>query len=605
MIRARLYAVAFAAVTLAAGLNVFAAASPDLAQSASAFVRSQAGAKINWEVWNDDLPRRAKAANKPVFVFIGSFLSELTRATCRQNFENAATVAYLNEHFLCVIVDREERPDLAVSAQSFLSAVKQTSGWPANIWLTPELRPYDGGGYLPPSEEWGKAGFGKVARQAGETWAGNPASCRTQADEAVSMMASAARPDELPKLTPTVLKEKLAGATAAWRDSLDATNGGFGSPPKNVEPELLRFLLRSGATERNAALATLRAADRGAIHDPVDGGFFRYTTDAAWGVPYPQKTLADQARIARAFLDAAEVTSDATLAAPARAALDYALNRLARPDGSFAAAEDGTADELIGYSTWTEADLDAALGKDSAAFKQAYGVKSGGNVSVDEDPSNHFQGRNFLFRATPPGDKAVEAILASALDRLRAIRAKHTVPSLDDRATTGAHGLMLAALSRAAAQLKEPRYLDAAQRLYAAVQKQLLVSPDGLRRLAGSTAAASPADYAAVALGCREYARAAKNPDADKLADRLLASAGRQFFDVAQGRYLIAPATMPAGIFVRVPATNDPVTAESLAVQAGAPADQVAAMTAALSASLLIEGVTVPGDVLLALSAKN
>jgi hypothetical protein len=576
------------------------AAAPDLAASASAFVRSQAHCPVNWETWNPDVLHRAKTENKPVYLFVGSSLSELSRATCQQTFTNRESAAYLNQHFICVFVDREEQPDVAACARFYLQTVKQTDGWPAHLWLTPELQPYEGAGYLPPSEEWGRSGFSNVARQAGEAWTSDPRSCRGHAAEAIATM-SLHSTETFPTLSPDALKAKLAQAATAWIATFDATNGGFGTVPKAYEPELLRFLLRGSNADRDAALTTLRALLAGAVRDPLDGGFFTRATDAAWRIPYMQKTLGDQARLALAYLDAAQAVNDPALARAARGALDYALGRLTLPDGGFASAEDATPPEFNGYYLWTAEEIDGLLGPDAATFKSAYGVAPAGNVSADDDLSGQYRSKNILFRATPPGDAAAEAKLATALGLLRAARDKRPAPVRDEHATAGAHGLMLAALARAAAQLNEPAYLAAAARVYDVVQKQFVVSADGdLRRLYGSPSPAAPADYAALALGCREYAGTAKNAGADAFANRLLARAGRLFFDGAQGHYCASPTPLPIGLFVRAPATGDPVSAESLALLAGAPPEQAVVMTNAFS-SLLAEGVPAAGDVLLAL----
>ena len=576
------------------------AAAPDLASSASAFVRSQAHSPVNWETWNPDVLRRAQTEKKPVYLFVGTSLSELSRATCQQSFTNAESAAYLNQHFICVLVDREEHPDVAACVRFYLQTVKQTDGWPAHLWLTPELQPYEGAGYLPPSEEWGRTGFSNVAHQAGEAWTSDPRSCRGHAAEAVSTM-SAPSTETLPTFTPAALSAKLAQAADAWRATFDAANGGFGTAPKALEPELLRFLLHGSPADRDAAVTTLRALLNSATHDPLDGGFFTRATDPAWRIPYMQKTLGDQARLVLAYLDAAQAVNDPAFGRAARGALDYALGRLAVPEDGFVAAEDATPAEFAGYYVWTAAEIDGVLGPDAAAFKTAYGAAPAGNVSAEEDLAGQYRGKNILFRATPPGEAAAEAKLATAASRLRAARDKRPAPARDDRATAGTHGLMLAALARAAAQLNEPAYLAAAARTFAVVQKQFVVSADGdLRRLRGSAAPAAPADYAALALGCREYAKAARNADAEALATCLLARAGRLFFDAAEGRYLASPTPLPVGLFVRAPATGDPVAAESLALMAGAPPEQAAVMTKALAA-LLAEGVPAPGDQLLAL----
>jgi hypothetical protein len=469
-----------------------------------------------------------------------------------------------------------------------------------HLWLTPELQPYEGAGYLPPSEEWGRSGFPMVARQAAEAWAADPRSCRGHAAEAVALMTWHGA-EALSDVAPAALAEKLAQAAATWRDTFDAAHGGFGAGPKAAEPELLRFLLRGSNADREAALASLRALVTGALRDPLDGGFFSRATDAAWRIPYMQKTLGDQARLALACLDAAQADSDPAWARAARGALDYAVSRLGLPDGGFAAAEDATPAEYAGYFVWTEAEIDKVLGADAAAFKSAFGVTSAGNVSADEDLQGLYRGKNILYRATAPGDAGAEAKIASAASRLRAARDQRPAPPRDDRATAGAHGLLLAALARAGAQLNDPGYVAAAARTFAVVQTQFLVSKDGdVRRLRGSATPAAPADYAALALGCREFSKAAKNAEANALADRLLARAGHTFFDPAEGRYFASPAVLPVGVFVRALAPADPLAPEPLALMAGAPPEQAAAMRKALSAQLSEPG-TAAGDGLLAL----
>ena len=586
----------FAALTPSAA----PAAAPDLASSPSAFIRAQAQSPVNWETWSAKTLGRARTENKPVYVFIGSFLSELTRATCQQSFTNAETAAFLNQHFLCVIVDREEQPDVAACARLYLQTMKQKDGWPIHLWLTPELQPYDGAGYLPPSEEWGGSSFIMLARQAGNAWTGNPKACRGHGSEAVSMLAPH-KPEALPDVPPAALTEKLAQAAAAWHATYDSTHGGFGTAAKSPEPELLRFLLHQSPADREAALTTLRAIANGAVHDPVDGGFFRHAMDAAWRVPYLQKTLIDQARLACAYLDAAQATGDAALAGAARSALDYAMQRFGAPDGSFAAAEDATANEFSGYYVWTEAEIDTLLGADSAPFKAAYGIQSAGNVSADDDPTSVFHGKNFLFRAAPPGDATAEARLTAALGILRAARDKRPTPARDEHASARGHGLMLAALARAGSQLNNPGYLAAAARTFELVSKQFVVSADGdVRRLLGSTAPGVPTDYAALALGCHEFAKAAHRAEAETLANRLMARAGNVFFDHAQGAYFASPATLPIGVFARVPSDDDPPSAEALALMAGPSPDQAAVLTKALAAGL--NGDTTSGDVLLALT---
>lgn len=331
-------------VLLVGGLLATAAPAEDsgLAASPSAFVRAQAASGVHWNPWTDATLAAARTANKSVYVFIGAPLSDLTRATISQTFTSAKTVAWVNENFFCIFVDADERPDLAAYAQHYIRSIKQLQGSPVHLWLTPELSPYDGANYLPPSEEWGKPGFLKAARSALDTWSVDPARARALAKEAIGLLQ--VPPLGNPSRVPPA--DKLKAAAGVWVAAVDAVHGGFGTAPKQPEPELIRFLLaRDDAAGRDAAINAARALVKGAAHDATDGGFFRRTIDEEWKEPYFQKTLADQARIALALFDAADAAHDSALRQAAVGALNFVLRDLKNPDGSLAAALAGTLEE--------------------------------------------------------------------------------------------------------------------------------------------------------------------------------------------------------------------------------------------------------------------
>jgi uncharacterized protein YyaL (SSP411 family) len=572
-------------------------ASP-LANESSAYLQAQASSAVNWIPWGDAAFAKAKADGKPLFLFIGSASSELSRAMAKQTFANADTAALLNQTFICVLVDREEHPELVSLYQTYLSEIKQLTGQPMNLWLTPELLPYEGAAYLPPTEEWGKSSFLKIAQQAKAAWDSDPAGCRTRAKEAVAQLAGVVKSNPPATAPAEKSKTRLSAAAEMWRGQFDAANGGFTEAPKGLEPELLRFMLKQSPADRDAAVATLRAIAGSAVRDPLDGGFFRYAADVRWHLPYAQKNLSDQARMALAYLDAAKGDETKAFGAAARGALDYVLNQLARADGTFDAGEDATGDEQAGYYVWATAEIDAALGADAAAFKKAHGVEAAGNITSDEDLSGKIAGKN-LLRATltpPEGD-------AAAAGRLLAIRAKRPSPLRDPSASAGVHGLLLAAFARAGEQLNEPRFAKATAQLYDAIKKHFMGPEAGeLRRLRDSSLPAVPFDYTAMALGFKEFSRVAHRADAGELAGRLLAKADTDFFDSVSGRYHVVGTTLPPGIFVRSWAVSDTPSAESLAIQAGVPADQIKVIAAALAAS--VDEVSAPpaGEVLLALS---
>jgi len=331
--------------SLIPAVSLHAAERPTESSSASAsasapHAETQPETQVQWRDWSDATVAQARAAGRPIYLFVGSELSELSRATLRQTLANAQTATWLNAHFSCLMIDADAQPVVASLAHHFLERVKQRRGLPMHLWLTPDFEPFDGAGYLPPSEEWGQPGFLKNARSALEAWTVDPARARALAAEARTQMSPLALVDG-----PTDPSTRLDQAAFAWIGAIDPVHGGFGSAPKLPEPEVLRFLVRRNAAGREAALNAARSLVKGAARDSVEGGFYRRTIDEAWTEPYLQKTLLDQARIALALFDVADLGGDVQLRTAGLESLDFALRFLRRPDGSFAAALDGTREE--------------------------------------------------------------------------------------------------------------------------------------------------------------------------------------------------------------------------------------------------------------------
>ncbi len=602
----RFLAAASLALSLAAPLSAADSAAP-----ASTFLHTYAASPVKWQPWSDATFARAKSENKPIFLLIGTATSELARAQLRQTFSNADAAAFLNDSFICIAVDAKERPALTALYQNYLAAVKQLKGFPMNLFLTPELKPFDGANYLPPTEEWGKEGFLTVAKRAAAGWKADAAAQRTKADDAVTATAAA---QSLPTPAPLAAKDLeplLKEAADAWIARADTTNGGFGDAAKYPEPELLRFLLQRPDT-RDLALTTLRAIATGAIHDPLDGGFFRYTSDPAWRQPYLQKNLVDQARLALAFLDAAPVAPPAdqpTFNNSARSALIYLLDRLTSSDGELATAEDATPDDLAPHYYWSYAELKDVLGADTAAFATAYGATAAGNLAPDAIAGLNTTGKNVLYRATPLGDAAAEKKLATAAANLLHHRDQSAKPLRDEVATSGAHGLVVLALARAGAELKDPRFAAAAKSQFAFIRERLLTPAGTLRRLADGATAASAQDYALVARALVAYAKTAGDDSAAKLATSLIAKADATLFDPAAGRYLASTLNPAAGLWAKTfsvePAAGEAPAAEPVmlatlrALGSASPAAEKLAAT--LAADVKSAAETARGDQLLAL----
>ena len=555
-------------LALAAVLPVVAAASAaDLAHAPSPFLRRGAETPVRWMNWDDAAFSRAQAEGKPIFLAIGLQMSELSRATLRQTFANADTAAFLNETFVSVLVDAKERPDLAELYQNY-TQTRQLKGLPLNLWLTPELQPFDGANYLPPTDEWGKEGFSTVARRAAAGWTTDPAAQRAKAAEVVASIKSETAALPPPPSDPKI-KELIDEALQSLNATFDPANGGFSEPPKHPEPELLRFLLREPAG-RAMAVNTLRAIVNSAVRDPLDGGFFRYAVDAAWHQPYFQKTLADQARLALACLDAAQLTGDATFADAARDALTFALDRLRLPDGDLAAALDLTNEKQIEAQLWTADDIKRLAPDDAETLSRLYGVTANGNIDADAFPGFTVAGKNLLYRAVV--DAKAEAALAGARAKLLQERDRRAPALLDDAAPSGVHGLFLAALARAGAEARDHRLAAAAKAEFQFLRERLLDKDGALLRLAGRSFDASAADYAGVALGLVTYATAMNDRTAEELATKLLLRGNADYLNRETGRYYAVRADAGSDLWGRVYATapraGESPRAEALALLA-------------------------------------
>ena len=406
----------------------------------------------------------------------------------RESFANAEVAAFLNARFVCIKVDREERPDVDRLYMTFVQATTGGGGWPMNVWLTPDLKPVFGGVYFPPEDTPGHPGLKTVSGRIADTWAKGPEVLLAQAEEMYQAIVTESKAKGSGGALP-VARLRQQGL-ALVRGSFDQEHGGFELAPKFPNPGLLDFLLDLSTTAPDAAkraqaqsmaVQTLRALAAGGIHDQLGGGFHRYAVDAAWRVPHFEKMLCDQAQLAGAFLTAWQLTADPGLRDAARDTLAYVRRDLTDPAGGFYSAED--ADSMPGspaeaggrkagdqekkegaFYTWKASEIEAVLGpKDAALFGFAYGVKPEGNVPPG--PGTELAGTNVLYRAHTPAECAgkygleeatVRTALAAAAAKLELVRAQRPRPSRDDKIITAWNGLMISAYARAAQVLADP-----------------------------------------------------------------------------------------------------------------------------------------------------
>ncbi len=429
-----------------------------LAAAASPYLRQHAANPVDWYPWGDEALQLAKKLDRPIFLSVGYSACHWCHVMAKESFEDPAIAALLNERFVCIKVDREERPDVDEIYMAAVQAMGQQGGWPLSVWLRPDGKPFYGGTYFPPEDAHGLPAFRRVLESLDKAWREKRAEIDKGADELAAHLQKALAP-ELVAGDPDASLTR--GLLARSRTRYDASGGGFGEAPsfapKFPPSRELQVLLRLGDDGATAmAKKTLLAMQFGGIHDQLGGGFHRYSTDRAWLVPHFEKMLYDNALLVNTYLDAFEATGEATFAATARDTLDWMLRDMRHERGGFVASQDAQSDGVEGrFFVWTATEFDAVLGDDAAFAKEWFGVTSGGN----------HEGANVLSLPrglpTEPADRErlvrVKAALLVARDR-------RTKPAVDDKVLAAWNGLAIGACARGFRALGDERYLDAARR---------------------------------------------------------------------------------------------------------------------------------------------
>ncbi len=441
---------------------------------------------MDWYPWGDEAFARARREDKPIFLSIGYSTCHWCHVMEHESFEHADIAALLNEHFVSIKVDREERPDVDRVYMAFVQATTGSGGWPMSVWLTPDLKPFFGGTYFPPDSRWGRAGFPDVLREVAKRWASSRGELLQSADALLERLrslqsasgggapgrsATGAASGSMPAAVAGV--DALATGVQQFASSFDARHGGFGGAPKFPRPAELLFLLRESArggdgNARRIAVATLEAMASGGMRDHIGGGFHRYSVDAAWRVPHFEKMLYDQAQLVLACLEAGQAAGAGALLQVAEDTIEYVRRDMTSPEGAFYSAEDADSlpPEAAGtdapksegaFYLWTDTEVDELLGADAEVAKRRLGIQAGGNAP--QDPMGEFKGRNIPFLQQDIGEIAkltdrtvddVIATLAVARKTLFDAREKRPRPHLDDKVLAAWNGLMIAALARAA-----------------------------------------------------------------------------------------------------------------------------------------------------------
>ena len=438
-----------------------------LAGETSPYLLQHAHNPVDWHPWGPEALARAKAEDKPIFLSIGYSACHWCHVMERESFEDESIARLMNESFVNVKVDREERPDLDEIYMKAVQAMTGSGGWPMSVFLTPDLEPFYGGTYFPPRGAWGRPGFAEVLGSIARAWTEDRGSLASQGRRMADRIAEEGRWNGAGELDPNVLDLSLS----ALQKSFDPVWGGFGDAPKFPHALDLRLLLRhwkrtGDEAPLRMATVTLDRMAEGGIHDQLGGGFHRYSTDEEWRLPHFEKMLYDNALLAPAFVEAHLATGADRYARVARGCCEWILREMATPSGGFASSQDADSEGEEGkFFVWTPEELVAALGPRQGSWAAAwFGVTAEGNFE---------HGKSVLRRHEPAG-RIAERLrvdpgeLARAMDdaraRLLAARGKRVAPGRDDKILAAWNGLAISALAQASQVLGEERFLEAARR---------------------------------------------------------------------------------------------------------------------------------------------
>jgi uncharacterized protein YyaL (SSP411 family) len=433
-----------------------------LAQETSPYLLQHRDNPVDWYPWGEEALARAGDEDRPILLSIGYSACHWCHVMERESFENAETAAYMNEHFVNVKVDREERPDVDALYMEAVQAISGQGGWPMTVFLDPEGVPFYGGTYFPPDESRGMPSFRMVMEAVLDAFERKRDEIHSRAPEMRARLGAIGQVEPAPD-SPTA--PMLVEATEQLRGSADMERGGFGGAPKFPPASAMELLLARG--EREVVEKTLDAMLAGGIYDQVGGGFARYSVDAAWLVPHFEKMLYDNALLARAYLHGWQVFGHERYRRVCEETLDWALDEMRGPEGGFYSALDADSEGEEGrFYIWTPKEIRNVLAAATAdpanciefsaqgveSLMRFWGVSDGGN----------FEGRNILHLAGGAGAPEPEG-LAEARRALYEARAKRVWPGLDDKRLTSWNALMIAALAEAGAVLEREDYLEAAR----------------------------------------------------------------------------------------------------------------------------------------------
>lgn len=454
-----------------------------LAKEKSPYLLQHAHNPVDWYAWGEEAFAKAQKENKPIFLSIGYSTCHWCHVMERESFENEETAKVLNAHFVAIKIDREERPDIDKIYMTFVQAMSGQGGWPLNIFLTPDLKPFYGGTYWPPESKYGRPSFTQVLQQISQLWETRRVDILDSAKDFHLKLEDMTKHETNAalSLSPALIHQALS----QFKEEYDSKYGGFGNAPKFPRPSQPSFVLREGIRfgDTNAVAMVLHTCDRmaaGGMYDQLGGGFARYSVDAQWLVPHFEKMLYDNAQLVHLYLDAYLVSKQKHLpdaekhAAVARDIIRYVLRDMTHPEGGFYSAEDADSEGKEGkFYCWTRAELSRLLTTEefNVAVK-FFGITQEGNF-VDHSDPHPLPNQNVLSIVDPHLPNEDASLLAAAQKKMFEARTKRVRPHLDDKVLASWNGMMLGAIARAYAVLGDESYLRAAEKNLSFLQAKL------------------------------------------------------------------------------------------------------------------------------------
>lgn len=579
-----------------------------LSKEKSPYLLQHANNPVDWYPWGSEAFEKARKEDKPILVSIGYSTCHWCHVMERESYENPTLAALMNKHLVNIKVDREERPDVDKIYMTAVQAMTGSGGWPLNVFLTPDLKPFYGGTYFPPTSRYGHPGWGDVVTKIGGSW--------KDSKERKTILDIGNQVGESLKAYALALSSSSAPAEWGWLDQgykmlqsmYDADRGGFGRAPKFPMPVYHYFLARYGKKDAHAmSFRTLTYMSQGGIYDHLGGGFARYSTDAHWHIPHFEKMLYDNAQLAVNYLEAYQIEKNPQFRRVARETLDYVLSDMTSAEGGFYSAEDadslplqslraerskppqqGVASEEPrddghkvegAFYVWEQKEILDILGESGKLFCFVYGVREGGNAA--QDPHGEFKNKNILYQAHSIAEAAREfkmtpeeaqKSISQSKSRLLGEREKRPRPHLDDKVLSAWNGLMISAFAKSYQIIGDENHLRAAQRA-AQFLKTALYDPKtrmlyrryraGERKIPGIAD-----DYAFVVQGLLDLYESDFDLNwlgwATELTDSMIA----RFYDNDHGGFFMTATDQDKHLLVRVREDQDNVEPSASSVAA-------------------------------------